>query len=337
MKPLNLSELSEGVTFDDVLLVPQYSPVLTRSHVDTSTSVAGFILSVPVVSSPMDSITEFKMAEAMWQGGGLGILHRYMPVGVVVNALVDNKGYPIVPSVGVKDEDLLNAERYIKAGATAICLDIAHGHSQLMGDAIKAVRRMSQDVQIIAGNVATGEGAYFLAEAGANVIRCGVGSGAICSTRLQTGHGVPQISCINDCSLAVSERFPNVKILSDGGVRHIGDMAKAIAAGADAVMTGFMFAGCNETPNPHNYRGMASVTVQLEHRGNVSNGTPEGVSFDIVPHGLSAVHVLQQIQGGLRSACSYTGALTLAEFQAKAKFMKVSAHTHLENATRSKT
>lgn len=716
MKYLHFREINEALTFDDVLLVPGLSAVKSRSDVNTVTEFCGMDLDVPVLTAPMDTVTGIDMALAARKGGGLGILHRYMDPGLVLGALrTDRKA--IVPSVGVQSEDLDKALIYVDAGAEFISVDIAHGHSELMRDFIVKLKRARPWVRVIAGNVATAEGFDYLAEAGADAVRVGVGSGcfaaktrilmangrykniedvkihdrvintngqpvevvgvkfsgikevcsyknniwhketvctpdhlhwtgdmsgranpdklskskeldrvnadgtsklgwkpasklgnhvyplmpnkisfeeikdfeipfekfalarrgikgfkefptlrptyemgyligsflgdgfasckttasrngkrntvgvmywsygakedeiaektaacvekvfgykpairkekamtkvkvrsnpiirwfeqfgkrqnkhlpdslfcsnvdylrgildglvdsdgyyaedgrisltntsehlmelfyfcfyrtkgyypsvvkstppeehhfgdtsnwldsylarsvnnpdynnlqnhqisnvykslkkvvemvktydievdcpthtfianhaivhnSICSTRLQTGHGVPQLTALADV-VYNSTCTKDAYIISDGGIRHIGDVAKAIAVGADVVMTGFLFAGCNETPNPSAYSGMASKRVQLEYRGKVSNVTPEGVHFDIKPTGRSAVEVLAEIRGGLRSACSYSGATDLDELAIKAKFIRVSGASVAENGVRSR-
>jgi IMP dehydrogenase len=187
---------------------------------------------------------------------------------------------------------------------------------------------------IIAGNVATYEGAKFLADCGAAYVKVGVGPGSVCVTRDMTGHGVPQMTAIMEAARGIrTSGNTQAGLIADGGMSTPGDVAKALAAGADLVMSGFIFAGCNETPNPGTYRGMASRQTQVENRGAVSNGTPEGVSVAVEGKG-SVLDVFDLFKGGLRSALAYSGCRTLKEFKEGAILAPVSSHTHVENGVR---
>lgn len=322
---------AEGLTYDDVLLVPQYSTLDSRSDADTSTLIGNIKLKVPIISANMDTVTGFDMAKAMGFAGGAGILHRYQEIDQVVDSLKKLKtlGLPAIPSVGVKGYDIQAAHEYRKYTET-ICLDIAHGDSAA---GVKMVMRL-YDLgysTIIAGNVATYDGAAALNEAGANVIKVGIGPGSVCTTRLVTGHGVPQLTAVDYANHGGRR---NYHVIADGGLKNSGDIVKALAAGADAVMTGSLFAGVAEAPNRGIYRGMASTEAQKSYFGVVHNSAPEGVSQTIVPKQVNAGDVIEQLAGGIRSGMSYSGASTLKELRENALFIRVSSNTVVENGPR---
>jgi IMP dehydrogenase len=277
----------------------------------------------------MDTISEAPMAIAMGKFGGAAIIHRYNTVQeqtkLITQARDLAKGINIGAAVGISDDFLLRAKMCRQAGASFICVDVAHGHHILMKEALTALREeLGNSFHIMAGNVATLQGVDDLADWGANSVRCNIGGGSICSTRIQTGHGMPGLETIFEC--AKTDR--QVSIIADGGLKNSGDMVKALAAGADAVMCGSVFSGTDETPGKimeesdgtrwKNYRGMASKEAQVNWRGRYSSH--EGVSAR-VPYRGSVVKLLEDIERGLRSGLSYSGARSIAELQAKAEFV----------------
>lgn len=324
------NKMKEAVSFDDVLLVPQYSDIESRSEVNINSDLDDNItLHLPVISSPMDTITEGDMAKEMSKAGGLGIIHRYNSIQeqceMISRAVEDLVDHPAA-AIGVTGDYLQRAEALVQCGAQVLCVDVAHGHHIMMKNALTTLKKMfGNTVHIIAGNVGTLEGLNALAEWGADSVRCGIGGGSICSTRLVSGHGVPTLQNIIDCA----RTHHDVKIIADGGVKTSGDIVKALAAGADFVMVGSMFAGTKETPGQvftsqsgkkyKVYRGMASKDAQTDWRGKSS--TPEGISTTVVYKG-SAKTVLQNLAGGIRSGLSYSGARNLLELRTKAKFIK---------------
>lgn len=460
-----------GLTFDDVLLVPKRSPIRSRSDVDTRTFLApGLPLSIPLVSSNMDTVTEAPMAIAMAQAGGIGIIHRFLPIesqaeqvqrvkraesfivenpvtisvdtslaearrimvqaeigGLVVvdeagrllglltsrdillaedeeesvratmtprerlvvaqdgepldtarlklhqhrieklplvdaenhikglitaqdivklqqhpHATKDEKGrLRVGVAIGVQPEDYERAAACVQAGADVLVVDVAHGHADHVMDMVKKLKGLYPVLPVIAGNVATGEGVKDLADAGADAVKVGVGSGSICITRVVTGYGVPQLTAVMEC--AQVGHAVGVPIIADGGVRTAGDFAKALAAGASTVMLGSALAGTDESPGAavirggrrfKIIRGMASLTANVDRKEiGQSRIVEDDIYSDIVPEGVEAVvpyrgsvtDILHQFVGGLRSAMSYGGARRLEEFWENAEFIRITA------------
>ena len=318
------------LSFDDVLLVPQMSEILSRSEIDISCKLGKNInLSLPIISSPMDTVTEEEMTTVIDLHGGLGIIHRYNTIKdqciIVENSI--NKGSSIVgAAIGVSGDYIERAQALISAGADVLCVDVAHGHHSLMRHGLTTLRNtVGYDIHIMAGNVATKEGYESLAEWGASSVRVGIGGGSICSTRIQTGHGVPTFQSVLDCSQ--SKYTFDVPIIADGGIKNSGDIVKALAAGADAVMVGSLISGTEESPGEKisrdglvykEYRGMASSRAQLNWRGKVSSR--EGVAA-LVPYKGPVCEILNSLSAGIKSGLSYTGASSIQTFQAKSEMI----------------
>lgn len=465
---------TKGLTFDDVLLVPKRSAIVSRKEVDTSTQLTPAIrLQIPIISANMDTVTTAPMAIAMARAGGMGIIHRFMPIeaqteqvkrvkraegfvveepyaigqkaslaeaerlmslyqvgGLVVNngsqkligvitqrdlllapdvsapvssvmtpldqivsakpgismaearvvlhehrleklPLVDDKGnlvglitaqdilkqnrHPnatadgagrlcVGAAIGIRPNDIARADALLASGANVLVVDIAHGHADHCLKMIRELRRKFPEAQIIGGNVASAEGAYDLVEAGCDAIKVGVGPGSICTTRVVTGFGVPQLTAIMDCAAGVAETGRNVPLIADGGIRTSGDLVKSLAAGASTVMIGSLFAGCEEAPGAtvirdgQKYkvvRGMASLGAAMGRKA-VEHGEDESAESQadwdkVVPEGIEAVvpyrgqveELLYQLVGGLRSGLSYGGARNIQELQDKAEFIEI--------------
>jgi len=337
------TRIREALAYDDVLLVPQYSDIESRQEVDLH-SALDEVLSVrlPIISSPMDTVTGSKMAATLVTLGGLPIVHRYNSPSeqaqIIKEALEMTRPLPhpiIGAAVGVSGDFEERADAAYTAGARVICVDVAHGHHILVKRALQRLRRFGNDLHIMAGNVATLDGFNSLADWGADSVRCNIGSGSCCTTKIETGHGIPGLQTILDC--AVSDR--SVKIIADGGIRNSGDIVKALGAGADFVMLGSMLAGTNETPGEtivaadgtqrKVYRGMASREAQEDWRRRVSS--LEGVSTTVPCRGPVA-NIINLTASGIRSGLSYSGARTIPEFQAKAKFVRQTKAGQIESA-----
>lgn len=334
---------SDALTFDDVLLVPQFSDIASRKEVDLSTGLFGVPFSVPICSANMDTVTEVEMAKKMFQLGGLGFLHRYAPHETVldwVKEIHQDKGIAI-PSIGVKPEDFGYAVAYAAEGAIAVNIDIAHGDSKHMIDMVQ--RLTKEGINVIAGNVATKDGADRLATAGARVIKVGIGPGSLCTTRIITGHGVPQLTAIEECA-QIKAFFPNLSIIADGGIRNSGDCVKALAFGADMVMVGSLLAGTKESPGKavqlmndsgkyywaKEYRGMASREARDSVTKTDSSYTPEGESTYVKLKG-PVESIIQQLAGGMRSGLSYSGVENLKELRRDARYMVVTSNSVAES------
>jgi IMP dehydrogenase len=333
--------MKKALTYDDVLLIPQYSTIKSRIGVDLKQNLDSSIkLEIPIISSPMDTVTGPLMAQTMSALGGLGILHRYLPLMEQAKLAFDcnEAGVKnIAYAIGVTGDYLIRAEALVNIGkANILCLDVAHGHHVLMERALKALKdKFGAAVHLMAGNVATLEGFNDLADWGADSIRCGIGGGSICTTRIQTGHGVPGLTTILEC--AKSDR--DAKIIIDGGIKNSGDIVKALAAGADFVMLGSLMAGTDESPGEvitytdgskrKAYRGMASKKAQEAWRGK--SGTPEGIATTIHYKG-SVKDVVKDLVGGIKSGCSYTGASNLRELRTNSVFCQQTNAGHLESS-----
>ena len=333
--------MKNTLTYDDVLLVPQYSDIRTRTDVDISTNLGkGLELFLPIIASPMDTVSEWEMARAMSYSGGTAIIHRYnnweQQCSMIKDAIT--AGAKIVgAAVGISGDYLKRSEMCLKTGASFICVDVAHGHHVLMKEALADLRKhLGDEVHIMAGNVATVEGVNDLSDWGADSVRCNIGGGSICSTRIQTGHGLPGLQTIIDC--AKTDR--DVKIIADGGIRNAGDIVKALAAGAHAVMCGSLLAGTAETPGNvftddrgfkfKTYRGMASKEAQKDWRGKYSSF--EGVATK-VPYRGPVASILSDLGRNIRSGLSYSGSRSLGQLRDKAQFVKQTSSGLSESRT----
>ena len=460
-------EFKEGLTFDDVLLVPKYSDITSRSQTDLSTKLSRNItINIPFVSANMDTVTESSMAVAMARAGGIGIIHRFLTiqeqanevlkvkrsgsvmienpytissdksvqdaldyaedkeisgllvtdsnsklVGIVTerdllfagsngtiadvmtkdvvtakpgvsldeakdmlhkhrieklpivddsgviqglitskditnntdypNASKDKKGRPLVgAAVGVKGDFLERSESLLDAGADVLVVDIAHGHSENAISTVRNIKKAFPECELIAGNIATAQGAEDLIKAGVDAVKVGVGSGSICITRVITGSGVPQLTAVMDCAKVANDH--GIPIISDGGTRTSGDATKALAAGASSVMVGSMLGGTDESPGTvltkngkrfKVYRGMASLAASIGRKsketGSISleddlnDYVAEGVEA-MVPYKGTVTDILKQLTGGVRSGLSYCGAHTIPQMQQNAEFIKMS-------------
>ena len=336
-------KIEEALTYNDVLLEPQYSDIESRSDVSVASTLRGngptTKLGIPIIASPMDTISEEEMGVAMWQEGGLAVVHRYNTIteqASILDGIIVIAGCNAAAAIGTSGDYLERASALYETGVRILCVDVAHGHHILMKRALNELRATFGDkVHIMAGNIATLEGYNDLVDWGADSVRCNIGGGSICSTRIQTGHGVPGLHTIIEC--ARSDR--DAAIIADGGIRNSGDIVKALAAGADFVMLGSLLSGTDETPgdviNTHegkvkSYRGMASKDAQVEWRGRTAS--LEGVATTVPCKG-PVDDVLEDLTRGIRSGLSYSGCRTIAELQAKARFLRQTNSGQTESGT----
>ena len=336
-----------GLTYDDVLLLPDASDVVP-SEVSTVTQLTRNIsIAVPLVSSAMDTVTESEMAIAMAKAGGIGIIHRNLPIEAQVThvKLVKNVGLAGA-AVGVGDDGFARAQALIEAGVDVVVVDTAHGHHRAVLDAIARIKKFSPTTEIIGGNVATRAGAQALINSGADAVKVGVGPGSICTTRVVAGVGVPQVTAVYQASLACKPA--GVPVIADGGLQYSGDIPKALVAGANAVMLGSLLAGTDEAPGDitfvggkqfKTYRGMGSLGA-MQSRGEAKSYSkdryfqddvlredklvPEGIEGR-VPYRGSVASVVHQLVGGLRASMGYVGGETIPELQERGKFVRITA------------
>jgi len=326
----------EQLSFDDILLIPQHSNISSRKEVSLSTSLGkgrtSIGMSIPIIAAPMDTVCEYKMASTIRKAGGLGIIHRYMTIEeqVAEIKMAKSLGGSAGGSVGARENFVDDAVSLAEAGALLILIDVANGHSQYAIKAVKELRKIfGVNIHIMAGNVATWDGFARLADAGADSIRVGIGGGSACTTRVVSAHGVPTLSSILDIREKVSYK-DGPSLVADGGIRNSGDAAKALAAGAHAVMVGRILAGTEESPGDidelgrKTFRGMASREAQEDGRGVVSG--VEGVSTT-VPFVGSVNSIINDFNAGLRSALSYTGVDNLIDFHNESMYNRVTSTT----------
>ena len=347
----------KGLTFDDVLLIPAESHVLPN-EVKLDTKLAPNLqLHIPLISAGMDTVTEGNMAIAMAENGGLGVIHKNLSIEAQVEEVKKAKGKTVDPNlphpavddqgrllaaaaVGVTSDTFERAESLLEAGADAIVIDTAHGHSAGVLHKIKEIREHFPNATLIAGNVATGEGTAALFDAGVDVVKVGIGPGSICTTRIVAGVGVPQITAIYDAA-SVAQKYGK-KIIADGGIKYSGDVVKALAAGGNAVMLGSMFSGTTEAPGTiftnegkqfKSYRGMGSVGAMSQQHGSSDRYFQGGVNEanKLVPEGVEALvpykgdvsNIIYQIDGGLRAGMGYVGAGTIDELIENSQFVQI--------------
>ena len=333
--------LKEALTFDDVTLAPKYSEILP-SEVNTSTELTNHLkLKIPLLSSAMDTVTESKMAIAIAKSGGIGVIHRNLDIKNQILEIKKVKKQKLLvgAAVGAGPNEFLRAEAIIKEGIDLIVVDTAHGHTKKVGEIIKFIKKFkNKKMALCAGNIATPEAAKFLIKLGVDIIKVGIGPGSICTTRLVAGIGVPQLSAI--LSVRNGLKNKNVKIISDGGIKYSGDLAKAFAAGADAVMIGSLFAGTDETPGKlikkngklfKSFRGMGSVGAmnkgsadryfQIKQK-DISKYVPEGVEGFARYKG-DVQTIIYKLIGGLKSSMGYLGAKKISILKIKPNFVKI--------------
>lgn len=318
-----------ALSFDDVLLTPNRSGVHSRSEIDLVSLVTNNIgVQFPIISANMPSVTGWEMATKMWELGGFSILPRFNEIdeACVEYQKVKELGGECGVSLGLDDYQGRTKALY-SFGARIFCVDVAHGHHERVEDAIQWLRESYGDeIEIIAGNVATLSGTLDLAEAGADAVKVGIGPGAACTTREVSGFGVPQLSALIEANAAKGE-FPDLKIIADGGIKNSGDIVKALTFGADTVMLGRLLAGAAEAPHPGEYFGNASARIRAYR-------APEGIAGVIGIEG-ELEDIIKKLNWGIKSGLSYAGVKSIRELhQTDIEYSVVSAQSMEETRTR---
>ena len=349
----------KALTYDDILLVPQYSEIKSRSVIKLQTLVSRrYGLLSPYVASCMDTVCEYKMAIKMVELGGVGCIHRFMSideqceqVSKVVEYINNNHMYeewgvmyddwhseikdiPIMAAIGVNEVDIERAERLVSSGVNIILIDVAHGHHVNVKNMVEKLREiLPSKVDIIAGNISTKQSAEDMCNWGVDGLRVGIGGGSLCTTRIQTGHGVPNITSIIDCV-----EGSTVPVMADGGIRSSGDIAKALSVGADCVMLGSLLAGTKESPGNivernngslyKRYRGSASLETKSTH-GQATKHI-EGEST-MIPFKGSVDFIISKLNDGVKSAFSYSGSKDIQSFHWKSKYVEITSSGMVES------
>ncbi len=395
-----MDKIKTYLTYDDVNIVPKYSELNSRDDVNLNTRFTkNTELTIPIVSSPMDTVTELDMAKEMLDWGGVGVIHRFMsiekqsqmmkslhyewdryfdPIPGITDGtertiekewqewwdssvrhwnspptksdwddlkerfyfadsmIRDEKIWskrPLCAAVGVKGDYLERAKELVKNGCNVLFIDIAHGHHKLMSNAISTLKG-ENNVEVVAGSIATAEGVRFLCEQGADAVRVGVGNGSLCETRIRTGVGVPQVSALLD-AVAVADNY-NTPVIADGGVRTIGDVCKGLGCGADTIMLGSLLSGTKETPGELEKVGeWPNEQLFKKYRGSASRdskGKDKNVegNHKVIPYKGKVKRILHDIRDGINSSCSYVGASNISEYHSKVEFVEVSRAGQIE-------
>ena len=395
--------MKKYLTYDDVNIVPKYSELESRDKVKLNTQFTkNTELTIPIVSSPMDTVTEEDMAIEMMEWGGVGVIHRFntieeqskmmkslhrewdswFDIGTNIRGddeertidkewqewwdgysrsnpptkedwkdlkdrffwadsmIRDEKAWkkkPLCAAIGVTGDYLERAKELVLNGCNVILIDVAHGHHKFVGEAIEEIKSKISNTEVIAGSIATGDGAKFLCEKGADAIRVGVGNGSLCETRIRTGVGLPQVSALLDC-VTVADSY-DVPIIADGGIRNVGDVCKGLGCGADTIMVGSLLSGTKESPGSiekkgqwpneqlfKKYRGSASLDSKSD-RGEDKN--VEG-NHKVIPYKGKVKRILHDIRDGISSSCSYVGASNLEEYRSLVEFVEVTKAGQVE-------
>lgn len=340
--------IGTAFSLDDIMLVPQKSNVQSREYVSTNTSLTPrILLGHPIVSSCMSTVTELQMMLTMAKTGGIGFLHRFMEPKEILDILRAFKekapGKPAVLPIGVKQEDYDLVESAFNEGidVAAVLVDVAHGHSDMVTEIVKNIKK-TYPVEVIAGNVAGPDGFCALAEAGADAIRVGVSGGSVCTTRSVTGHGLPTLYSVALCAEVRNERYPDTRIIADGGVRTSGDIVKFLAFGADTVCVGNLLAATSDTPGAvleidgqkvKEYYGMSSKVAQDRLKGGLRRGiAAEGIDVLQAYKG-DTTELVEKTVAGVRSGMAYAGAYDIDELRRNFEFVMLATGAINHNST----
>lgn len=326
----------KALTFDDILLVPRHTDIPSRYHdsIDLKTDVSPYLrLKTPIISANMESISESKMAIAMWKAGGLGIVHRYNTIEQQITMQEEIAKSECVGgfSIGVNGDAFDRASALYDCGASVFCVDVAHGDSRQMISLLNRLYKGINHITLIAGNVSTPLAAIRLFDAGAHSVKVSVGGGSCCTTRIVTGSGVPTLQAVMDCRELMDKMHysKDFTIISDGGIRNSGDCVKSFAAGASAVMLGSALSGTDECPGETDsegykvFRGMASSEAMFDWRPELAR-VAEGVSTKVKAKG-PVSRVIDDLMGGIRSGMTYQNSRSLKELYELAEYVEISS------------
>ena len=339
--------IGKGYSYDDVLMVPKYNDVVSRKDVSFKTKVTkNYSLEIPLIVANMDTVCEKEMAIAIGKLGGLGVIHRFMTVDEQVEQIkaIKSEGLITAAAIGIKDYEE-RVSKLVQAGTNILVLDVAHGHCKRAGKVLKYVKQ-NYNVDVMVGNIATKEAARDFINKGADGLKVGIGPGSMCTTRIMTGAGVPQITAIMDVFEHSNGLVP---ICADGGIKVPGDLVKAIGAGADTIMVGSLFSGCTETPGEITikdnqkvklFRGMASYDAALRKIKLDGQEETEIISVEgektYVPYKGPMEPIIKRFLGGLASGMTYNGAPNIDKLKGKADFIAITSAGRLENSAHGK-
>jgi IMP dehydrogenase len=329
--------IAKGYSFDDVLIVPKYNKIVSRRDVKFQTRVTrNYQIDIPILAANMDTVCESPMAIALGRLGGLGVIHRFLSIEDQVAEVAKVKAENLITAaaVGIKDyEERVKALNEV--GLNIIVLDVAHGHSKRAGKTLDFIKENYPQIDVMVGNVATKDAAEYFISKKADAIKVGIGPGSMCTTRIMSGAGVPQITAIMDVYEATQGRIP---VCGDGGLKNPGDVTKAIGAGADTVMMGSMFAGADETPGEiierdgvkvKEYRGMASFMATVKKLKLDGQKVEEDVHVEgemtMVPAKGPVSKIITKLLGGLASGMTYMGAANIEAIRGKADFIEITS------------
>ncbi len=343
-----LQSAPQSFTFDDFTLVPQFSTIKSRKEPDVSFENKKYEQKVPIIASPMNTVTETEMAVAMLEIGAQAVIHRYLSIEDQTKMCVDiiqRHSNNFFAAIGATGDFKERAQELYRVGVRRFCVDVANGHSQTCIEAVEYLKSKYGDILVMAGDVCSWDGTMRLAAAGTDLVRVGIGSGSMCTTRVVTGHGVPQLSTLEECA-AAKKTYPNLVIIADGGIKRSGDIVKALAIGADIVMVGSLLSGTVETPgniieeNGKRYKYYAGMASELGRSGwfetTKTNWVPEGVSTKVPYMGKSAKMVVEELIGGLRVGMSYSDARNIRELQEKAEWRRITSFGYIEGTPHGK-
>ncbi len=329
--------MGKGFSFDDVLIVPKYNKILSRRDVELKTRVTrNYSIDIPIIAANMDTICESRMAIVLGKLGGLGVLHRFMTVEEQAKQVkeIREQGLIAAASIGVKDVKE-RVDALVKAGVNIIVIDIAHGHSKYAGKTLDYLKETYPNIDVMAGNIATKDAAEYFLSKGADAVKVGIGPGSLCTTRLMAGAGIPQLTAIMDVYEATKGEIP---ICADGGIKKPADMVKALGAGADTIMSGYIFSGTEETPGEiivkdgkmfKIYRGSASydVSIKKAELDREENPNERIISVEgeqtLVPYKGAVSPIIKKYLGALASGMTYIGAKDMKSLIGKADFIEI--------------